>query len=187
MINLRAMLKPVCLRRTKDTISGNLPARREETKYLEFTDEEKPLYDTHKRKLSNWDFSRTNTLRELLKLRLICNHGKDLLQHGDHILLCSNCETQLSDWEMEADQIPCSHRALCQGCMYNLEAADKEVENLDSGCQLCFESQNMLGPSMQAAYPYYQGPSTKVRTLIASINECTMEDIAKSVYPISKQ
>lgn len=187
MMNLRAMLKSVCLRRTKDTISGNLPGRKEEIKYLEFTYEEKTLYDNHKQKLSNCNFPRANTFQELLKLRLICNHGKDLLQQADYTLLCSNCESQLSDWEMEADQMPCAHRALCRGCMYNLEAADKEIGNSDLGCQLCFESQNMLGHSMQMAFPYYQGPSTKVKELIASINRCTLEDIAKSVYPISKQ
>lgn len=192
MINLRAMLKAVCLRRTKDTISGSLPTRREEIKYLEFTYEEKILYDSHKQKLSNWNSLRhpakANTFQELLKLRLICDHGKDLLQQGDHALFCSNCEIQLTDWEMEtADQMPCAHRALCRSCMDNLEEVDKEVNNLDSGCQLCFETQNMLGNAMQVAFPHYQGPSTKVMALTASIKGCTLDDTATLVYPISKQ
>lgn len=188
------MLKSVCLRRTKDTISRSLPTQREETKYLEFSYDEKTLYDNHEKKISCWNFAphttRENTFRVLLNLRLICNHGKDLLSQGELEFVCSKCEVQLKDWRMEfEDQIPCAHRALCRGCMYNLETADdKELGNvLDSGCQLCFASQNMLGNSMWTNFPNYQGPSTKVSALIESIRQRTSEDIAASIYPISKQ
>lgn len=191
MENLCAMLKSMCLRRTKDTISGILPARREEIKYLEFSSDERALYDSYKK--YNWDLPQhttgVNTLQVQLSLRLICDHGKDLLPQGELELLCSNCKVRLGGWEaVFGSQIPCVHRALCQRCTYNLEATDdKEVETLDLGCQQCFESRRPLGNSMLAAFPNYQGPSTKVRTLIASIHQCTSADYAASVYPVSKQ
>lgn len=187
MENLRAALKLICLRRTKDTISGKLPARSEVIKYLEFAPDERILYNIYKQK---WDSacssSTINSFQMLLSLRLICDHGKDLLPQGELEFCCAICGIQLRDWEMgDKGQMPCIHRAICRNCINDLDATD-DKDILGSGCQLCAGRREILGHCVSAGFPNYRGPSTKVGALAASIKETTSRDTANFEAP-SKQ
>lgn len=182
MKTLRDVLRQICLRRAKDTISGRLPARNEIITYLEFNNRERILYDNHKKKLSTIvKGACDSTFQVFLRLRLICDHGKDLLPQGELEIRCSTCHMQLRDWEMDAGQISCVHSVICQRCI-NARAIPEEVDTFGTGCELCARVQENIG----TAFPNYQGPSTKVRALIDSIKTCTAGDIM-NCEPVSKQ
>ncbi|KAI9783767.1 MAG: hypothetical protein M1839_003103 [Geoglossum umbratile] len=91
---LRLLVDSITLRRLKDRI--NLPPRRDEIIRLEFSDEERSLYEwfakdsTNKMRVittqqKNGLGGRTyaHVLRAILRLRLICAHGRDLLSEED--------------------------------------------------------------------------------------------------------
>jgi SWI/SNF-related matrix-associated actin-dependent regulator of chromatin subfamily A3 len=171
MKTLRDVLRQICLRRAKETISDRLPTRTVNIKYLDFNNRERILYDSHKDKLSSVVKSACDsTFQVLLRLRLICDHGKDLLPRGDVEIRCSTCDMQLRDWEMDAGQIS------------NIRAVPEDRDTPSPGCGLCARVQENIG----TAFPNYQGPSTKVQALIDSIKTCTSEDIMNR-EPVSKQ
>ncbi|KAF8253085.1 hypothetical protein K440DRAFT_643082 [Wilcoxina mikolae CBS 423.85] len=103
--NLRAALKPICLRRTKDTISRYLPVRREFIQYLTFSPREEQLYEEHAKKFASLPSKivehTAETFRQLLTLRLICNHGYDLLDSSrkepSFEMCCSQCNSYMAD------------------------------------------------------------------------------------------
>ena len=93
---LRLLVDSITLRRLKDRI--DLPPRKDEIIRLEFSNEERPLYelfakDSHakmsvivgrqnqKKGLAGKSYA--HVLRSLLRLRLICAHGKELLGEDD--------------------------------------------------------------------------------------------------------
>ncbi|KAI5784345.1 SNF2 family N-terminal domain-containing protein, partial [Pyronema domesticum] len=84
MDNLRSALKAICLRRTKEILVG-FPKRTENIHILDFTPSERQLYQKHKRILSKTHYSERSgsgmakALRCLLNLRMICDHGSDLI------------------------------------------------------------------------------------------------------------
>ncbi|KAH8144389.1 uncharacterized protein LAJ45_11635 [Morchella importuna] len=134
MKTLRGVLRQMCLRRAKDTISDRLPARNENIKYLKFNDRERILYDSHKQKLSTTaNDACDSTFQVILRLRLICDHGKDLLPQGDLEIRCSTCHMQLRDWEMDAGRVSCVHSVICQRCI-NARAIPEDVDTFGPGC-----------------------------------------------------
>jgi SNF2 family DNA or RNA helicase len=91
---LRLLVDSVTLRRLKDRI--DLPPRRDEIIRLEFNDEERSLYEwfakdsnnkmrviTTQQKNGLGSKTYAHVLRAILRLRLICAHGKDLLSEED--------------------------------------------------------------------------------------------------------
>ena len=91
---LRVLVDTITLRRKKDKI--NLPAREELTVRLDFSPEEQQLYDlfaksandrvkalTGQRERMLGGKTYMHILQSILRLRLICAHGKDLLNDED--------------------------------------------------------------------------------------------------------
>ncbi len=92
---LRVLIDPITIRRLKDKL--NLPPRTDETIRLEFSEEEKLIYDKFSQNAEERVKALTGAnqdrilggktyihiLRSILRLRLICAHGKDLLNDGD--------------------------------------------------------------------------------------------------------
>jgi len=97
LTKLRVLIDTITLRRLKDKIS--LPERTDEIVYLDFTPEERRIYDWFARSAQervkiltgnvlNQDRlvggkTMIHILRSILQLRLICAHGKDLLSDED--------------------------------------------------------------------------------------------------------
>ncbi|EPQ67026.1 Bgt-5364 [Blumeria graminis f. sp. tritici] len=91
---LRLLVDSITLRRLKDRI--DLPPRHDHLVKLEFSEEERPVYDIfaknakdrikamvgqHESALSGKSY--VHILQSILRLRLICAHGKDLLSDDD--------------------------------------------------------------------------------------------------------
>lgn len=173
MKTLRNVLRQICLRRAKNKISDRLPARSENIKYLEFNSSERTLYDSHKQRLNPAiNNANCNTFQVLLTLRLICDHGKDLLPQGDLEIRCKGCNVNIQLKGLEtggSGQIPCIHRAICQRCI----AVTDRIGIFGSGCEECARNRE----NIRTAFPNYQGPSTKVQALVDSIKTCIPEDI----------
>jgi SWI/SNF-related matrix-associated actin-dependent regulator of chromatin subfamily A3 len=194
MDNLRSALKVVCLRRTKDVIEAQLPSRKEHIYLLDFRDDERELYNVHKQDLIR---SRTystpgrsgsvaDTLRCLSKLRMICDHGQDLLmEQGSGIYgscsisasPCIMCNQNLSG-SVQFEGFGCPHRSICAECIEMIpETGGKLFE-----CEQCSGSEatapatpatTPISPATPATplgrFPFYKGPSTKVTALLQAI------------------
>lgn len=91
---LRLLVNSITLRRLKDRI--DLPARRDEIVRLSFTDEESELYEwfakdsdqkmriiAGEKRKSLGGRTYVHILRAIMRLRLICAHGRDLLNEDD--------------------------------------------------------------------------------------------------------
>jgi SNF2 family DNA or RNA helicase len=176
--NLRAALKPVYLRRTKDTISQHLPVRREFIQYLTFSPSEKRLYEEHAKKFTSLPSKiehTAETFRQLLTLRLICDHGYDLLNSSRKEqcfeMRCFQCSSYMADEAAGYTKQACIHRLLCRDCIeINQESSDTELSDQD----ICIKCQVESRISTNELFSSYQGPSTKVQAIIEAItNEFT--------------
>jgi SNF2 family DNA or RNA helicase len=127
---LRLLVDSITLRRLKDRI--NLPPRRDQIVRLEFNEDERTLYEWFAKDSNNkmrvittqqnnglGSKTYAHVLRAILRLRLICAHGKDLLSEEDLKVTegwSKNNAIDLSDDEAESPGL-----SLQQACeMYNL-------------------------------------------------------------------
>ncbi|KAF8247360.1 hypothetical protein K440DRAFT_601314 [Wilcoxina mikolae CBS 423.85] len=177
MDNLRSALRALCLRRTKDTIKDKLPPREEVIKTLRLSNGEQDLYDEHVQNMCiRGTLNKSNmaeTLQCLLKLRLICNHGEDLLSRGfvrnpGLKLNCAVCQVQLVEEDIQVEGRACPHRKLCAGCV-ELTQCVRGYDSQDPECEACLSQCNTPEPMLSNTLPNYKGPSTKVRALLDSI------------------
>lgn len=123
--NLRSLVNATCLRRTKRTanMNINLPDRNERIECVNLSQHDQKLYDffkgkiekitsgaPEKRKSSHLDKSEGNILALITILRLICNHGEDLLSPW-----ASKAWRYQSDSAVDWSIIRCS-RQICNRC-----------------------------------------------------------------------
>jgi SWI/SNF-related matrix-associated actin-dependent regulator of chromatin subfamily A3 len=184
MENLRSALKVVCLRRTKDAISANLPPRSEFIRYLQFRSDEKVLYDNYKRRLfANYSLQEPSaqTFQALLKLRLICDHGEDLLLRisdkpsiSERNPSCTVCSLQLVDSDIQFEGIGCPHRLICAGCQDRLQETSENDLQI-SECEECSADESTPEAPSMGNFPNYRGPSSKVTALLEAIRDDTVE------------
>ncbi|RFU32920.1 hypothetical protein B7463_g3424, partial [Scytalidium lignicola] len=159
MEKLKTLVNAVSLRRTKEIVVEELKLgpRIEEVRKVELNEDERRIYNIVKR---SWDFTGTNSgsargvFNTILKLRQICNHGRDLLSSETLKLLdegfitetlskeisgeiptCENCgELQASSSTTVEDYIlPCMH-FICRSCCTSIE--DKG-DGEGTTCPLC--------------------------------------------------
>jgi SWI/SNF-related matrix-associated actin-dependent regulator of chromatin subfamily A3 len=187
MDNLRSAMQAVCLRRTKETIASKLPRRSEQIRFLEFRPDEKQLYEYHKKNLFRINDNDAAALRYLSRLRMICDHGNDLLpaernsgsSFSESTATCSVCSQPL----MPGEGMGCPHRSIRAHaeCVELLSGADSSPE-----CEECLASEPRtpgVSPEVpETRFPQYQRPSTKVQALVQAIqNDCSTH------YPWPKQ
>lgn len=135
LARIRKLVNSICLRRGKDKI--DLPARKDNLVYLDFSTEEKELYDkifqqsrtqveityraaVQKKKLKSLGGSNyANFLQAIMKLRLVCAHGKDLLCEADMAGLSSTHAIDVDELEekgsgLQPKQAYSIYNLLCQ-------------------------------------------------------------------------
>jgi SWI/SNF-related matrix-associated actin-dependent regulator of chromatin subfamily A3 len=177
--NLRSALRAICLRRTKEAIRDKLPPREEVIKTLRLRSDERALYDLHVQNMCiRGALNKSNmaeTLQCLLKLRLICNHGEDLLSRGfirnpDLKLNCTVCRVQLVEEDVQVEGRACPHRKLCAGC-FELTQCSRGYGAQDLECEACVNVCSTPEPMLSSTFSNYKGPSTKVEALLDSIRE----------------
>lgn len=121
LARIRKLVNTITLRRGKDKI--DLPPRNDKMVYLDFSTEEKELYDkifqqsrtqveityraaVQKKKLKSLGGSNyANFLQAIMKLRLVCAHGKDLLCETDMAGLSSNHAIDVDELEEKGSSL----------------------------------------------------------------------------------
>ncbi|KAI4861311.1 SNF2 family N-terminal domain-containing protein [Hypoxylon rubiginosum] len=182
---LRLLIKAIALRRTKKALDADLslPPRWERIHEVHLDDEENTLYDLVKRyfmRSIDSGGSVMNTFQLILRLRQICNHGKDLLPQnlqawlhqvsvfGDATLpqlqRCEACDISL-DGEDESSYcvFSCFHQ-VCQAC---LENRDLPNNSSDSICPLCNPRVDSTTTPEPRSMQYR--PSSKVKALLKNL------------------
>ncbi|KAH8155345.1 uncharacterized protein LAJ45_00355 [Morchella importuna] len=105
---LRLLVNSVTLRRLKDKL--NLPPRNDQIVYLEFSPEEREIYDaTARQSTARMDLvvktghvggrAYVHVLQSILRLRLICAHGRELLGSDDTAGLTSSDAIDVDELE----------------------------------------------------------------------------------------
>ncbi len=160
---LRLLVDSITLRRLKDRI--DLPARHDLLVRLQFSDQERSLYDWFakeadskvkavigdKKKLGGKAY--VHILRSILRLRLLCAHGKELLSEEDIKMTEGFSMNNAIDLEDEDDEKP----ALPPKQAYDMLNLLKE-----SGADSCAQCQRKIGPKDQ---PTEDAPTDKDETI----------------------
>ncbi|RPA94496.1 hypothetical protein L873DRAFT_1701063 [Choiromyces venosus 120613-1] len=115
--NLRRILHSVTLRRAKGTI--DLPPRKDEVVFLDFSSSEQQLYDatmrmsrltldlvTKEGRIAGRDY--VHVLQSILRLRLICAHGSELVGESDTAGITSSHAINVDDIEDNSKSPPWS-------------------------------------------------------------------------------
>ncbi|KAI1120581.1 SNF2 family N-terminal domain-containing protein [Nemania abortiva] len=189
---LKRLIQCISLRRTKESIGASLelPPRCEIEYPVYLTPEERRIYDLTKRhfdKSIDSGKSSLSTFNLLLRLRQVCNHGRDLLPKALQEWLdqacqymdpsppvnptCEACEEFLPEEESICENLPCLHQ-ICKRC-FRLEMTD---EGSIPFCPLCTNSPPELDDSSRSAHAASASgnfldyvPSSKVQALIQNL------------------
>ncbi|KAI9736111.1 MAG: hypothetical protein M1818_006287 [Claussenomyces sp. TS43310] len=147
---LRLLVDSITLRRLKDRI--DLPARHDKIVRLDFDAEERQLYDvfaknasdrvavlTNQREKSLGGRAYVHILQSILRLRLICAHGKELLSEEDLKIMAGISKASAIELDGEEDD---DKPALSPKQAYDMFNLMRET-NADA-CSIC---QSKIGPS----------------------------------------
>lgn len=189
---LKTLIQCIAIRRTKATMEQeiNLPQRKDIVQPVNLNGEERHIYDLIKRNFALSIDSGGTTLNAfslILRLRQVCNHGRDLLPanlrrwidearlFSDQTLpnsasceLCNNMPV-LTGGSLVV--LPCLHQ-LCQTCTIKWD--DKGDKDQNAVCPLCEESfpgviEKSFG-GLDSDSPWLYKPSSKVRALVTNLN-----------------
>jgi SNF2 family DNA or RNA helicase len=197
---LQQLIRATCLRRTKQSIKDilKLPPRIEKLEILEFTENDRELYNFFKDKtakiaagthlpgstLGKIGQQRGSSILSLMNfLRLICNHGEQLLpsnalsawnsRDNDFLSLemsrnnnqkCDNCDTDLED--SETSEYYCRH-VICLECSFKCEESSATEK---SACPKCFATCNDdVQSSLSTSAKLFQSPSAKLDALLKNL------------------
>ncbi len=148
MKRLRSLVSAICLRRTKDCLG--LPARKNENQLVVFSSEEKHLYETCKQ--STIEFielvfkedgkprSFATVIQLILRLRQICNHGKEMLSAKS----LKNIDDYMSSQGSRGSISPPVEIALCGICGRKVQDIDSLLPCMHTACGSCFEEKEMM-------------------------------------------
>ena len=148
MNRLRLLVSAICLRRTKDCLG--LPPRLNEIQPVVFNSEEKLLYETCKQ--STVEFielvlkedgkpkSFATVIQLILRLRQICNHGKEMLSTKTMKNIQDFTLSQGSKGEVSAPE----EIALCGICGRRTPDIDSFLPCLHPACSSCFEEKELI-------------------------------------------
>ncbi|KAK2067592.1 hypothetical protein P8C59_001317 [Phyllachora maydis] len=144
---LRVLVDTITLRRLKDKI--DLPPRKDLIVKLQFTPEERRIYDPFNRNAIDRLTALTgrndrmqgktyiHILRAILRLRLICAHGKDLLNEEDLQFLEGTSASTAIELDSDDDE---KQQALAEGKAYDMFYVMQET-----GQDICRRCNNKLG------------------------------------------
>lgn len=181
--NIRALLKCICLRRTKELLQ--LPDLRTSEHVIEMSLLEKAQYDDikdkYRRAIDDAICGRSpadgyrSVLSALLKLRMACNHGVSLSRNEDEddmlallqtgTTTCAYCGREVN---MDTDGpkaesavarlVPCSH-VVCGDCLGDYQNDTEKIrEGVEVKCPECLE------PLERERSTSVEGPETGLRS-----------------------
>jgi len=208
--NLRALIKCISLRRTKEALKNELalPAKQETVCNVSLDDEERRAYSLVKRRFAlaiDSGGSRMNAFQLILRLRQICNHGIALLpadlcewinkasRFGPQIPFqtetCLSCGRNLED-DVDVDDgilldgLSCTHQ-VCLACRI-MTKPDSQDATGEPSCPVCrvedSTGQCNVGTPLIGDAPHYR-PSSKVRELLRNLDHDRHMAAAAGVPP----
>ena len=148
MKRLRLLVSAICLRRTKDCLG--LPPRKNENQSVVFNSEEKRLYETcqqstvefieHVFKEDGKLQSFATVIQLILRLRQICNHGKEMLSAKT----LKNIDDFMSSQGSKGGIFTFVETALCGICGRKVQSIDSLLPCMHPACSSCFEEKEMM-------------------------------------------
>jgi len=198
---LQTLIHSFTLRRVKGTVE--LPQRKVYTNNVELDPHERQLYDNYIQqskylldkaiKTPGTRHAKT-ALQIILNLRLICDHGQDLLSSSEETyrdLLEEDIEAEIQQ-EIDANEIPnpiTHYQELCcqlsqsspsispppdpegDAGMFDAYDGPTIANSPISDLQITDEKTATSTPKCQPKFPNYSGPSSKVRALLAILQK----------------
>lgn len=205
---LKALVVATSLRSTKEAIEEDLqlPPRSETLQHVRLDPEDRQLYASVKRYCVRAIESKgavMSCFQMILRLRQICNHGRDLLpqslrdwlDQGMQInsnteaaaTFCEKCNGEIKD--VDSVVLDCLHQ-ICASCRRSNPGVDEQQR---ASCPLCRAHPDAMKtetrtpetePRLHLASPYR--PSSKVRALLQRLNASRLDSIS-SGEPCTKR
>ena len=173
---LRTALNILCLRRTKKAVDLRLPKRAEEVVALSFNPDEQAIYD--KVYMNEWQLiaRSDNPLTRLLRLRMICDHGKGLLPepspsngfNQSSNIKCSICHQPIAG-NLQSEGVGCPHQRLCMLCVDNAVSMIHMDECAECSLSDAITPEAINVDSATDLATSHFSPSTKIQALIQNI------------------
>ena len=206
---LRALIKGISLRRTKDALENDLalPTRQEIICKVSLNEEERRAYNLVKRRFAlaiDSGGSKMNAFQLILRLRQICNHGLTLLpadlrewieqasRFGSQVPAplqadtCISCDQVLeddTDRDVTLESLPCAH-TVCRICLPMVKSKCQDSVG-ELACPVC-RSEGLSGRLVGGGdLPPYR-PSSKVRKLLQNLSHHRYQAAAAGV-PVGKR
>jgi SNF2 family DNA or RNA helicase len=203
---LRSLVQAISLRRTKQALDLKLPVREEIIQPVELNMEERKMYKLFTKSCVSAIETRgmaRSTLQNILRLRQICNHGRELLPSTTQKWLdsvmsfyegpitppptCEHCDDPMADSEenME-DLISCLHQ-VCKACLRYAQEDDGSSEPV---CPICAESECgkkkevQDTDEMEVETEYH--PSSKVKALLENLQKTRWQSQYPKEMPIKR-
>jgi SNF2 family DNA or RNA helicase len=195
---LRSLFQCIALRRTKGSIGADLdlPPRHEFIQAVDLNQDERRVYDMighHFRLAIGAGAPSSNTFSLILRLRQVCDHGRDLLplalrdwldrvdlvtsQDLPGLMTCEMCDITIGGAESSCEVLQCLHQ-VCQACIRGEGTTAGRSRNARPTCPICDTSMADSGgsspssttASSQAGFASYE-PSSKVKALLQNLEK----------------
>jgi SNF2 family DNA or RNA helicase len=200
---LRSLVQAISLRRTKVMLELTLSRREELIQSVELDVEEKKIYQLFTKSCVSAIDTRglaRSCFQSILRLRQICNHGRELLPSGTRdwldsvtsfndtpmtqIQTCENCDGPIGGSGNDMDDLlDCFHQ-ICKACV---EAARETGSPDEPVCPVCSESapeQNEDKAPRDVQFGTTYHPSSKVRALLENLEKARRQSIQSGNAPI---
>lgn len=145
---LRLLVSAICLRRTKDCLG--LPPRKNEIQPVLFNSEEKALYETcQKSTVESIELvfkedgklkSFATIIQLILRLRQVCNHGKQMLSAKT----LQNISDYMSSQSARGNISALVEPTLCGMCGRKVHDMDSLLPCMHPACSSCFEEKEIM-------------------------------------------
>ena len=201
---LRSLVQAISLRRTKEAVDLKLPLREQIIQPVELSMEEGNMYKLFTKSwvaaIETRGMARSS-LQNILRLRQICNHGRELLppktqQWLDSVmslddnptsppLICEQCDSPMADSEAKmCDLNACVHQ-ICKACLRDFQEGDKPSEPVCPICSELGQENEFQRPDEMEIETQYR-PSSKVKALLQNLQKARCQSQHPQEVPIKR-
>lgn len=203
---LKSLVQAISLRRVKEALDLKLPIREEVTQPVELNMEERKMYKLFTKSCVSAIETRgvaRSSLQNILRLRQICNHGRELLPSTTQKWLdsvmsfcedptpppstCEHCDNPMAVSEDSMDDlVTCLHQ-VCNTCLKGVQEGDSPTEPI---CPICAESEcekkeEVQGTDeMEVEREYH--PSSKLKALLENLQKTRCQSQHPEETPIKR-
>lgn len=203
---LRSLVQAISLRRIKETLDLKLPLREEIIQPVEMNMEERKMYRLFTQSYISAIESRgvaQSSFQNILRLRQICNHGRELLPsttqrwldsvmsfHEDPTTppsMCEYCDDPMANSDENVDDlITCLHQ-ICKACLKGNQDDESPSEPVcplcaDPGCE---KKRKIQGTDEMEVETEYH-PSSKVKALLENLQKSRCQSQYSTDKPIKR-